>query len=239
MSGLTGAKDSPNGQERVRPETRERGSAAPRTVAFLLYDELEELDFVGPLEVFGVAGRLRSGTFRILTVAQSIREIRGRYGLKLMPEYGFEDCPAFDLLVVPGGPGALEESRNPEVLSFVRQAAHKREYVCSVCTGALILAAAGLLDGRTATTHWAALDELRAFPKVTVDHRRFILDGNVMTSAGISAGIDMALHAVEMLYGRELSAEVALRMEYVTGYPDVGRAEERRAPREHVENPEV
>ncbi len=135
-------------------------------------------------------------------------------GLTVKPLHRFQNTPGFDILLVPSGRGARREMKNSETLAFVIQAIHGCELVASVSTGSLILAAAGLLDGRRATTHWAALDELKQFPKVHVDHQRFIREGNVITSSGISAGIDMALHVVQEFHGSEVSREVARRMEY-------------------------
>ncbi len=188
-------------------------------VAILLFDGVEELDFAGPLEVFGVTNRLRPDTILTFTVGVSDREILCVNGLTVKPQHGFHSCPSFDILVVPGGQGSRREMKNAEVLAFVRRAANSCELVASVCTGALILASAGLLDGKRATTHWAALDELKRFPKVTVDHQRFIHEGKIVTSGGIAAGIDMALHLVKLFYGADVAAEVAHRMEY--GGPSV------------------
>ncbi len=184
-----------------------------KRVAILVFDEVEELDFVGPLEVFGVTNRLKPDAMPAFTIGASGEEIRGVNGLTVKPLHSFQTTPGFDILVVPGGRGARREMANPETLAFVKRAAHSCELVASVCTGSLILAAAGLLDGKRATTHWAALDELRQFPGVHVDHQRFIRQGSIVTSSGISAGIDMALHLVEEIQG-SISREVAHRTEY-------------------------
>lgn len=190
-----------------------------RRVAILVFDGVEELDFVGPLEVFGVTNRLKPGSMPTFTIGASGEEIRGVNGLTVKPLHRFQTTPGFDILVVPGGSGARREMKNSETLAFVRRAADNCELVASVCTGSLILAAAGLLDGRRATTHWAALDELKQFLQVHVDHQRFIRQGSIITSSGISAGIDMALHVVEDFQGPKVSREVAHRMEYRT-YPE-------------------
>ncbi len=189
-------------------------ATAKRSVAILVFDEVEELDFVGPLEVFGVTNRLKPDSMPTFTIGTSGREMQGVNGLTVKPLYSFQTGPGFNILVVPGGKGARREMKNPETLAFVKQAARNCELVASVCTGSLILAAAGLLDGKRATTHWAALEELRQFSKVHVDHQRFIREGRIITSSGISAGIDMALHIVKELQGSEVSKDVAHRMEY-------------------------
>ncbi len=184
-----------------------------KNVAILLFDGAEELDFAGPLEVFGVTSRLKPDTIHVFTVGASDREIQCVNGLTVRPQHSFQSCPSFDILVVPGGQGSRREMRNADTLGFVRKAASSCELVASVCTGALILASAGLLEGKRATTHWAALDELKRFPNVTVDHQRYIHEGKIVTSSGISAGIDMALYLVELFFGAGVAVEVAHRME--------------------------
>jgi transcriptional regulator GlxA family with amidase domain len=183
-------------------------------VAVYVFDDAEELDVVGPLEVFGVAGRLRPGSFYAYTLAKKADPVKFRYGLSVIPERTLPQRPSFDILVVPGGKGAGEVMKDRVSLDFVREAAKNCELVASVCTGALILASAGLLRGKRATTHWSALKELGEFEGVRVEHRRYIRQGNIITSAGISAGIDMALAIVGSYEGSDLKREVARRMEY-------------------------
>ncbi len=185
-----------------------------KSVAILLFDGAEELDFAGPLEVFGVTSRMKPDTIYAFTVAASDREIQCVNGLTVRPQHSFQSCPSFNILVVPGGQGSRREMKTADTLAFVKKASSSCELVASVCTGALILASAGLLDGKRATTHWAALDELKRFPNIIVDHQRFIREGKVVTSGGISAGIDMALHLVGLFFGADVAVEVAHRMEY-------------------------
>ena len=182
------------------------------TIGILVFDDVEELDFVGPLEVFGQAQQL-GAPCRVLLVASDAREIHCRYGLRLRPEANLAACPQLDLLVVPGGPGARTHARaNPAILAFIRQ---QPGAVASVCTGALILAAAGVLTGHRATTHWSALDLLRATADVQVEAGvRMVFDGRIATSAGVSAGIDLALALVGRRWGGELAREVAKRIEW-------------------------
>jgi transcriptional regulator GlxA family with amidase domain len=186
----------------------------PKQVGILVFDEVEELDFTGPLEVFGVASRIKSNTFDIFTVGRNRKEIRGRNKLVIKPDFSFMNCPKIDVLVVPGGKGARVEMERKDTLEFMRKTAKNCELVTSVCTGALILAGAGLLAGKKATTHWASLDELRAFEGVSVQHRRYIRQGNLITAAGISAGIDMALFVVGRLFGPALRRDTMKHMEY-------------------------
>jgi transcriptional regulator GlxA family with amidase domain len=178
-------------------------------IGILLFNEVEELDFAGPLEVFGVASMLKGG-IEIVTLSKDGGQVRGRYGLRVQPDFSFDSCPQLDLLIVPGGRGAREQARyDRETLEFAKAQA-ARAKIASVCTGALVLAEAGILDGKRATTHWSALDMLRKYPKVqVVEGVRFVREGTVATSAGISAGIDLALEIVRELHGDEVASEVA------------------------------
>lgn len=183
-------------------------------VGILLFDEVEELDFVGPLEVFGMASKLGAG-IEVVTISDQGQSIRGRYGLRVQPDHSFSSCPPIEMLIIPGGKGAREVVRyDEETLQFVRGHA-RRAPVASVCTGALILAEAGLLRGRKCTTHWSALDLLRQYPGVqVVDGARFVRDDAVATSAGVSAGIDLALDLVREWFGDKLRRQVARHTEY-------------------------
>jgi cyclohexyl-isocyanide hydratase len=186
-----------------------------KNTGILVFDRVEELDFVGPLEVFGMTSKLRPNTLRSFTVAQEGKDVKAVNGLRVIPDYSFQNCPKLDLILIPGGIGSRTEMKNSQTLNFIKSIAENCELILSVCTGALILAAAGLLNGKKATTHWAALDELKAFPNLTVEHQRYVRDGKIITSAGVSAGIDMALYVIKELYGLPTCKEVAHRMEYV------------------------
>jgi transcriptional regulator GlxA family with amidase domain len=184
---------------------------------FLLFPNLEELDLVGPWEIINVWRKYAGGPERCLTVSQSGGETLCAKGMRILADYSFDDCPPLDYLLVPGGKGTRAEVENRELLEFVRlQAASSRE-VLSVCTGSFILQAAGLLEGKRATTHWGSLDRLRAFGDVTVEEKRFVRDGHVWTAAGVSAGIDLALALVADQAGAETAGRVQLYTEY---YPD-------------------
>lgn len=184
---------------------------------FLLFPNLEELDLVGPWEIIGVWSKYAGGPEHCLTVSQSGGEIVCAKGLRMIADHSFADCPPLDYLLIPGGQGTRAEVSNQELLEFVRgQAASCRE-VLSVCTGSFILQAAGLLDGKRATTHWGSLDRLRAFADVTVDEKRYVRDCHIWTAAGVSAGIDLALALVADQAGEEVAGKVQLYAEY---YPD-------------------
>jgi transcriptional regulator GlxA family with amidase domain len=181
-------------------------------IGILVFDDVEELDFVGPLEVFGMAVRLRqSGEVRI--IAHGSREVRCRHGLQIVAHDLLPDCGNFDLLIVPGGLGArIHASKSKPILDLVRQ---QTGVVASVCTGALVLAAAGILAGKEATTHHSAFELLRAYPEViVVEGQRATMNGRIWTAAGISAGVDMSLRLVAHLWGDELAAEIAEAMEW-------------------------
>jgi len=188
-----------------------------RNVAILIFDEVEVLDFCGPFEVFSAAGRQRNEMpFSVCTVAEASRPVLTRNQLSVNPRYTVLDCPPPDILVVPGGRGTRQEMNNSIMIDSIKATALRSELVLSVCTGALLLAKAGLLDGLRATTHHGALDLLREVaPKTEVlANQRVIDNGKVIVSAGISAGIDGAFHVVTRLLGKEEAMETARYMEY-------------------------
>ncbi|MFA9216617.1 MAG: DJ-1/PfpI family protein [Sphingomonadaceae bacterium] len=188
-----------------------------RSIGIYVYDDVEVLDFAGPYEVFTCASRVHGAPlpFTVQLIAQRGTTLRARAGLRVLPDAVFSDAGQPDLLLIPGGVVTAELAK-PEVIAWIAATAPGCELVASVCTGAFLLAAAGLLDGLPATTHWDDLADLRQqFPQVQVqDGPRWIDTGRIITSAGISAGIDMALHLVERLAGRELALATAQRMEY-------------------------
>lgn len=188
------------------------------TVGILLFDDVEVLDFAGPYEVLSVTEDENTDKlFNVVTISEKGQLIRARNGLKVEPDYHFDNHPELDIVVVPGGYGAREvESKNPVLVEWVKQQNDRVQKMTSVCTGSFILGEAGLLDGKSATTHWTALDRIeKAFPNVTVKRDvKFVDQGHLITSAGISAGIEMALHLVAVLYGKETAANTAKHMEY-------------------------
>lgn len=193
-----------------------------RTIGIYVFDDVEVLDFAGPYEVFSCAARVGGymapdapPPFKVVTIAQAPGMRRARAGLSVFPEADFSSAGKVDVLIVPGGVVSAELAK-PSVAQWIAGMAPDCELVASVCTGAFLLARAGLLDGQDATTHWDDIDEMRAlFPGVRVHgQRRWIDNGRVVTSAGISAGIDMSLHLVERLAGRALALRTARQMEY-------------------------
>ena len=184
---------------------------APRNVAVFLFDGVELLDFAGPADVFSAAG---SG-YKVYTVAESTEPIVSQGFVKVVPEFSIHNCPKPDVLVIPGGNTAAPLD-SPEVIAWIKGVSENTEVTMSVCTGAFILAKAGLLDGQQATTHWSQLARLRkAAPNIDVrDKVRFIDAGKIVTTAGVSAGIDGALHVVDRLSGRSAATWAANGMEY-------------------------
>jgi transcriptional regulator GlxA family with amidase domain len=186
-------------------------------VQVLLFDDVEVLDFAGPFEVFGVTG-LRNGPapFHVETVGLTGAPIRARNGLEVKPTTSVAEAGACEVLVLPGGYGTRREMHNAALLEWIRRQSENATVVLSVCTGALLLARAGLLDGLDATTHHVAFDELAAASPTTRVHcyRRIVDNGHIVTSAGISAGIDASLHVVARLLGHDVAAETAAYMEY-------------------------
>lgn len=195
-------------------------------MGILVFNDVEVLDFCGPFEVFSVT-RLGNATprdepspFHVFLVAESADPVIATGGMKVMPDYTLEDCPRLDILVVPGGWGTRREMNNERLLGWVRGRAGEVETLASVCTGSLVLGAAGLLEGKRATTHFAALDMMATkFPGITVDREQHVVEqGALITSAGISAGIDMALKVVARHCGEPVARRTAQYMEYP--YPD-------------------
>jgi transcriptional regulator GlxA family with amidase domain len=189
----------------------------PRRVGILIFPEVEVLDFCGPFEVFSVTGRsVAPGTLDVVTIAQSAEPLAARNGLRVIPDRSFADAGAIDVLLVPGGQGTRPLLNDEATLAWIRTQAEQVELLLSVCTGALLLAKCGLLDGLSATTHHLSLELLKELaPQTTVrDDVRFVDNGRVITSAGVAAGIDMSFHVVERLLGRETAETAARYIEY-------------------------
>ncbi|NOX69836.1 MAG: DJ-1/PfpI family protein [Gammaproteobacteria bacterium] len=186
-------------------------------IGIYVYDAAEVLDFSGPFEVFSTASRLHTqNEINVFLVAETDRLVVARSGFTIKPNFTISDHPHLDLLLVPGGVHTEELTRK-NVIAWIRAQAACAAGVASVCTGAFLLAEAGLLDGRTVTTHWEDVPALRNdYPALTVQEDvRWVEDGPITTSAGISAGIDMSLSIVEKLFGNDLAVKTARQMEYV------------------------
>lgn len=189
-----------------------------KSVAFVLFDGAEELDFVGPWEVFTMVNAVAPGEVTAFTVAENAGVIACAKGLKVMAEHSFETCPAADIILIPGGRGTRTERNNPAMLEFVTRMDRAAEFTTSVCTGSLVLQSAGLLKGLRATTHWGSIELLRRPGDCEVlEDTRFVDNGRIITSSGVSAGIDMALHLAGRIWGAKVAMDTQKAMEY---YPD-------------------
>lgn len=203
------------------PDTDLAALAGSRSldVAILLFPEVEVLDFAGPFEVFSVASRIYRGTrhrpFRVSTVAAERMPVPARHGLPVIANYTFAELPRADVLIVPGGI-VDQPLADPATLAWLKSTSDEAALTASVCTGAFLLAKIGLLKGRKVTTHWEDIPELRAtHPDLTVvENVPYVDEGRVVTSAGISAGIDMSLHLVARILGQAAAQATARQMQY-------------------------
>jgi transcriptional regulator GlxA family with amidase domain len=194
----------------------------PITVGILIFEQVEVLDVAGPFEVFSVARlneerrSIEPSPFRILLLGKTLDQVTAVGGLRLIPDVTFDNCPELDLLIIPGGWGTRIEINDVKFLNKIADRVAHTKLTASVCTGSSLLGRAGLLDGREATTHWRAFDFLRkASPMVKVRKDvRFTLAEPVFTSAGVSAGIDLALLIVSHFFGTEIGVATARQMEY-------------------------
>jgi transcriptional regulator GlxA family with amidase domain len=193
-----------------------------KKVGILIFPQVEVLDFCGPFEVFSVTRlneelrREESSPFEVMLVAETAEPITTTGGMRVIPDVTIAACPPLDVLVVPGGFGTRSEIKNERLLAWIAERGRQVETLTSVCTGSMLLGKAGLLDGRHATTHWRSLPWMRdSFPTVTVEEKQHVVeDGHVLTSAGISAGIDMALRVVARYHGDAVARNTARNMEY-------------------------
>ncbi|PZG35431.1 thiamine biosynthesis protein ThiJ [Spongiactinospora gelatinilytica] len=203
--------------------------ATEKTIAFVLYPGCTILDVAGPLQVLSALSALRPD-YRTVVVAERLEVLDTDTPLQVRASHTFADVPAPDVVVVPGGGGpTLRALTDETLLSYLRGAAPEARPAASVCTGALILGAAGLLAGRRATTHWAMLDALPEFGATPV-RERWVADGPVLTAAGVAAGIDMALHLTQELAGEEVARSVQFFIEYDPA-PPLGGLDWDRAPK--------
>ena len=197
-----------------------------KEVGILIFPDVEVLDFTGPFEVFSATRldeskrRQEPSPFVVSILAQGKEPVAASGGLQVIPHLSLEECPRLDILVVPGGWGVRREIHNPTLIRWIEAQGRTVDTLASVCTGAMLLGQAGLLAGRRATTHWRSLQWMEeSFPNVKVEPDLHVVeDGKVITSAGISAGIDMALCVVARYFGEGVSRATARHMEYP--YPE-------------------
>lgn len=182
--------------------------ASQRLIGMLIYPRLTQLDMTGPYEVLA---RLPNTTVHL--VARTLDPVKTDRGMMIVPSVTYADCPQLDVVMVPGGPGQQDLMEDSGVLEFLQRQARSAKYITSVCTGSLVLGAAGLLKGKRATCHWAAIEHLAPLGAIPV-HERVVVDGNIVTGAGVASGIDFALALAAILDGEQVAREIQLQIEY-------------------------
>ncbi|PPC71837.1 DJ-1/PfpI family protein (plasmid) [Pantoea sp. SGAir0184] len=182
--------------------------SASTSIGLLLFPALTQLDLTGPFEVFA-----RAPDTKVHLIWKNLDLVVSDRGMAIQPTTTFDACPALDIICIPGGPGQINLMEDEEVLSFIRAKSKQAKLVTSVCTGSLVLGAAGLLEGYKATTHWASLDQLALLGAEPVNER-VVRDRNRITGAGVTSGIDFALSVVSEMFGPDIAQNIQLHMEY-------------------------
>jgi cyclohexyl-isocyanide hydratase len=195
-----------------------------RRIGMLIFPRLTQLDLTGPYEVLA-----RLPDTKVDLVARTLDPVTTDRGMQIVPTVTYDTCPPLDIVVVPGGPGQQDLMEDEAALSFLRRQAAGAEYVTSVCTGSLVLAAAGLLKGKRATSHWAAVEHLALMGAVPV-REQVVVDGNIVTGAGVTSGIDFALRLAAILAGEQVAREIQLQIEYEPEPPFDSGSPERASP---------
>jgi cyclohexyl-isocyanide hydratase len=203
-------------------------NTAPCQIGLLLFAGMTQIDFAEPYEVFA-----RLPDTEVHVVAKSLDPVRTERGLVIVPTVSVDDCPKLDVVVIPGGPGIAQLLQDEAMLGFLRRQAKEAKYVTSVCTGSLVLGAAGLLHGRRATTHWLSMPLLGLFGALGVNER-VVVDGNTVTGGGCTSGMDFALQLAAMLRGETIAQQIQLQLEYSPA-PPFAAGSPATAPKEMVE----
>lgn len=201
----------------------------------LLFEGVEELDFVGPWEMIAMWSAYADGPKNLFTVAEKKGIVTCAKGLEVIAKYDFDDCPNLDYLLVPGGFSVFDELDNQTIIDFIKQKAKQSKQVLSVCSGSFLLYKAGLLQNKNVTTHWKTVPQMMELPNLTVENQRFVNDGNIWTSAGVSAGIDMLLAFIESVAGVDAASTVQLNAEYYPS-PKVYGDKHKTLPNTHYQN---
>ena len=183
------------------------------TVGILLFPRVEELDFVGPFEVLSYINKIRPESTKVMLIAETAEPVEAFNGMKIIPDVTMENCPQLDILVVPGGKGRYAAMKNSTIQKFIQQQAQKAKYITSVCTGAFLLAEAGLLTGKKATTYHTAFAELAAY-SVEVLPQKVVHENNIITGAGVSSGIELGLYILKEEFGAAVAQQAADNIEY-------------------------
>lgn len=183
------------------------------TIGVLLFPQVEELDFVGPFEVLNYVNKIQPNSVKVLLIAKNATPITAFNGMRIIPDATIENAPILDVLVVPGGKGRLAAMKNTVLTSFIRKQLPAAKYITSVCTGAFLLAEAGLLTGKKATTYHTAFEELSAYAVETLA-KKVVQDGKIITAGGVSSGIELGLYVLKQLFGVKIAQEAADKIEY-------------------------
>ncbi|MBU2699867.1 cyclohexyl-isocyanide hydratase [Sporomusaceae bacterium BoRhaA] len=183
------------------------------TIGILIFPQVEELDFVGPFEVLNAVNKIQLNSTKVILIAETADPIGAYNGMKVIPDTTIEKCPDLDILVVPGGKGRLVAMKNPVIKIFIQKQMITAKYITSVCTGAFLLAEAGLLKGKQATTYHTAFSELESY-SVQVLSKKVVQDGNIITAGGVSSGIELGLYLLKRLFSLSIAQEVAHLIEY-------------------------
>lgn len=183
------------------------------TIGILIFPQVEELDFVGPFEVLSYSNKLRPNSVKVMLVAETAGPVHAFNGMTIIPATTIETCPALDILVIPGGKGRLAAMKNTVIKKFIQKQLPAAQYITSVCTGAFLLAEAGLLTGKKATTYHTAYSELEAY-SVQVLPEKIVQDGKIITAGGVSSGLELGFYLLKQLFGLALAQEAARKIEY-------------------------
>ena len=183
------------------------------TVGILIFPQVEELDFVGPFEVLSYVNKVKPESTKVVLIAESIEPVCAFNGMRVLPDRTLQDCPSLDILVVPGGKGRFIAMKNLAIKEFIQKQMITAKYVTSVCTGAFLLAEAGVLTGKKATTYHTAFEELESY-SVQVLSRKVVQDGKIITAGGVSSGLELGFYLLKQLFGLSLAREVAEKIEY-------------------------
>ncbi|MDF2570134.1 MAG: domain, InhA-type [Sporomusa sp.] len=183
-------------------------------IGILIFPQVEELDFVAPFEVLSYINKIKPASTEVLLISETAEIVKAFNGMKIVPDHSFETCPKLDILVIPGGKGRLDAMYNPKIKDFLLNQAETSQYMTSVCTGAFLLAEIGLLAGKKATTYHSALEELRSYNTIKVEKAKVIQDGNIITSAGVSSGLELGFYIIKLIFGKDMAKDVANKIEY-------------------------
>lgn len=183
-------------------------------IGILVFPQVEEMDFIAPFEVLSYSNKIAPNSTQVVLIAEKLELIQAANGLKFFPDHSFDTCPQLDILIVPGGKGRGQAMHNPKIKEFVLQQSKQTKYMASVCTGAFILAEAGLLEGKKATTYHSALEELRGYNVTMVEKAKVVHDGHIITAAGVTSGLELGFYMLKILFSSVLAQAVADKIEY-------------------------